>query len=108
MTRDADNRTTEITLDDMLEGIVGQHYPQGDTTMDDVSMGNMPKLEAIAKWMAYELSCGGRLDGYLNSPCGSIKSVALEHDKAIMELLEWFEPQVKRYYETWLAGNGDD
>ena len=99
---------TEISLEDVLNGIVGQHYPQGDTMMDDVSTGNIPKLEAIAKWAADELSCGGRLDGYLNSPYGSMKAVAKLHDKAIMELLEWFEPQVKRYYETWLAGDDDD
>ena len=98
----------EISLEDVLNGIVGQHYPQGDTTMDDVSMGNMPKLEAIAKWTAYELSCGGHLDGYLNSPYGSMQAVANLHDEAIMEMLEWFEPQVKRYYEMWLAGDGDD
>ena len=99
---------TEISLEDVLKGIVGQHYPQGDTAMDDMSARNMPKLEAIAKWTAYELSCDGRLDGYLNSPYGSMKAVAKLHDKAIMELLEWFEPQVRRYYETWLAGDGDD
>lgn len=103
-----DNRTTEIMLEDVLESIVGQHYPQGDTTMDDASARNMPKLVAIAAWVADELSCGGRLDGYLESPYASMKYVAKMHDDAIMSLLECFEPQVKRYYETWLAGDDDE
>lgn len=99
---------TDIGLEDVLNGIVGQHYPQGDTTMDDESERNFPKLVAIAMWAAEELSCGGRLDGYLESPYWSMKYVAKLHDGAIMSLLEYFEPQVKRYYETWLAGDGDD
>ena len=99
---------TDISLEDVLNGIVGQHYPHGDTTMDDVSARNMPKLVAIGMWVARELTCEGRLDGYLNSPYYSMKAVAKLHDDAIMAMLEWFEPQVKRYYETWLAGDGDD
>jgi len=100
--------TVKISLEDVLDGIVGQHYPQGDTTMDDVSARNVPKLEAIASWVAHELSCNGRLDDYLESPYGSMKAVAKLHDEAIMSILECFEPQVKRYYETWIAGDGDD
>ena len=99
---------TEISLEDVLEGIVGQHYPQGDTSLDNESTCNMVKLEAIATWVAKELSCNCRLYGYLESPYYSMKAVAKLHDKAIMSMLEWFEPQVKRYYETWLAGDGDD
>ena len=102
------NSATEISLEDVLEGIVGQHYPQGDTTLDGESTRNMGKLKAIGMWVAHALSCEGRLDGYLNSMFGSMKAVAKLHDDAIMEMLEWFEPQVKRYYETWLAGDGDD
>ena len=99
---------TDISLEDVLNGIVGQHYPQGDTVMDGISAENMPKLAAIGMWVAHELTCEGGLDGYLDSMYGSMKSVAKLHDDAIMEMLEWFEPQVKRYYETWLAGDGDD
>ena len=103
-----DSNKVEITLEDMLSAIVGQHYPQGDTSMDDESARNMAKLGAIGEWVAHELSCNGRLDGYLNSQFYSMKSVAKMHDELIMEMLEWFEPQVKRYYETWLAGDDDD
>ena len=103
-----DNLTTEITLEDVLNGIVGQHYPQGDTTMDGKSASNMEKLEAIAMWAAKELSCDGRLDAYLESPYGSMKAVAKLHDDVIMSILEWFEPQIRRYYETWLKGDDDE
>ena len=103
-----DNRTTEITLEDVLEGIVGQHYPQGDAAMDDVSARNVKKLAAIAVWAADELSCGGRLDDYLKSPYASMKYVAKLHDDVIMSILEAFEPQVRRYYEMWLAGDDDE
>ena len=100
--------TTGISLEDVLNGIVGQHYPQGDTTLDGISAKNMPKLAAIGMWVAHELSCNCQFDGYLESPYYSMKAVAKLHDDAIMNMLEWFEPQVKRYYETWLAGDGDD
>ena len=103
-----DKSPTEITLEDVLEGIVGQHYPQGDTVMDDVSARNLDKLQAIAVWAADELSCGGRLDDYLKSPYASMKHVANLHDAVIMGILEAFEPQVKRYYEMWLAGDDDE
>lgn len=103
-----DNRTTDITLEDVLNGIVGEHYPQGDTEMDNVSACNLDKLLAIAVWAADELACGGRLDDYLKSPYASMKHVANLHDAAIMGILEAFEPQVKRYYETWLAGDDDE
>ena len=99
---------TDISLEDVLNGIVGQHYPQGDTSLDEESARNMVKLEAMATWVAKELSCNCQLDGYLESPYYSMKAVAKLHDDAIMEMLEWFEPQVKRYYETWLASDGDD
>lgn len=101
-------RAIDISLEDVLNGIVGQHYPQGDTTLDGISAENMPKLFAIGMWVAHELTCEGRLDGYLDSQFYSMKSVAKLHDDAIMEMLEWFEPQVKRYYETWLADDGDE
>ena len=99
---------TEISLEDVLNGIVGQHYPQGDTAMDEVSARNVKKLEAIAAWVAEELACGGRLDGYLASSYLSMKYVAKLHDDAIMSILECFEPQVRRYYEMWLAGDDDE
>ena len=98
----------EITLEDVLESIVGQHHPQGDTALDNVSERNMPKLNAIAFWVADELTLGGRLESYMDSQYGSMKYVARLHDATIMGMLEAFEPQVKRYYEQWLAGDDDD
>lgn len=91
-----------ISLEDVLKGIVGSHYPHGSTELDNESIKNTSKLQAIAQWVAEEASLRDRVDDYLKSPYGSVVDVAKMHDKVIMNMLEWFEPQVKRYYKQYL------
>ena len=91
-----------IKLEDVLDAIVGMHYPQADSALDDISLGNMDKIALIANWLARELTLEGGLEQYLKSPYASAKQVAIQHETLIMDMLEWFEPQVKTYYETYL------
>lgn len=95
-----------ITLDDVLEAVVGNHHPEADEALDHVSAANTGKLHYIGLWAAQQLSLEGRLEDCLASPYASARHVAQLHDQAIMTMLEWFEPQVKRYYEEWLKEEG--
>lgn len=91
-----------IGYDDMLGAMVGTHYPQGDSYLDRESLRNTDNLKVMALWVAQQLSLGGDLSEYVQSSASSMRDVARAHEDAIMEMLEWFEPQVKKYYLKYL------
>lgn len=96
-----------IDYDDILSMMVGKHYPQDDARLDRESRENVGNLKLVALWVARHLSLDGDLDMYKYQSASSF-GVASLHEQAIMEMLEWFEPQVKTYYLKYLNNMDDE
>lgn len=96
-----------INYDDILSMMVGKHYPQDDARLDRESRENVGNLKLVALWVARHLSLDGYLDEYKNLTTSSVEVASL-HEQAIMEVLEWFEPQVKTYYMKYLNDMSDE
>ena len=96
-----------INYDDILSMMVGKHYPQDDARLDRECRENVGNLKLIALWVARHLSLDGELDEYKHQSASSL-TVASLHEQAIMEMLEWFEPQVKTYYMKYLNNMDDE
>lgn len=96
-----------IGYEDILDMMVGRHYPQGDSYMDRESLANTDNLKVVALWVARQLSLDCDIERYAERS-GSMREVARAHENAIMEMLEWFEPQVRKYYMKYLNDGSDD
>lgn len=71
------NGVTPEAVKDVLDALVGSTSANADTTMDDRSLKNVPKLEAVADWLFDRLVAAQR---NIKSPYASAKQVA----KAVM------------------------
>jgi len=71
MTNDGD--TMEQAIPQVLDALVGSTACHADTALDDESLGNIPKLRAVAEWVRDRLY---EADRYIDSPYASAKQVA--------------------------------
>lgn len=58
----------------LLDAVVGNTWANGDSSMDDESLENMKKLDAVAEWLCDRI--GPAFEGRYPSQCASAEQVA--------------------------------
>lgn len=71
--RQLDAEAMANAIPQVLDALVGSTACHADTTLDDESLDNIPKLQAVAEWLLDRLY---RADNSINSPYYSAKQVA--------------------------------
>lgn len=64
---------SENEIANILDAIVGTTSPQADTTLDEISQGNVPRFEAVCKWV-WDRLCSA--DGHFDSQYASARRTA--------------------------------
>lgn len=71
--RQLDSEAMAQAMPQVLDALVGSTACNADTTLDDISLDNIPKLQAVAEWLHDRLYWASRS---IDSPYYSAKRVA--------------------------------